>query len=230
VDRERVTRRSTDHLCVGSPADLDGNGPRATRNGQTRNGRRGAHGDLADTSIIGFSSADRLAEINTEIGELDTSLGDLLRRERELDVQAQQLHQLEGAHKWVQATEWADIDVGSAEAHPTSKQSELSRLLAASDVLAALDDEHTRLEERLSGAQAESVRAKDALGAVEDEYAQLCDQQDETTLTIDRIDADGSVTLLDDQADYLDTAFVEVGSLDTLGESARAASHPESDP
>ena len=83
--RERVTRRGTDHLCVQSPADLDGDGPRVTSNGQTRNGRRGAHGDLSDASIIGFSSADRLAEITTEIGELDASLGDLLRRERELD-------------------------------------------------------------------------------------------------------------------------------------------------
>ncbi len=220
--RERVTRRGTDHLCVESPADLDGDGPRVTSNGQTRNGRRGAHGDLSDASIIGFSSADRLAEITTEISELDASLGELLRRERELDTQAQQLHRLESAHKWVQATEWGDIDLHSAEAHLASKQGELSRLLAANDVLAALDEEHSRLENQLSGAQAESVRAKDRLAAVEEEYAQLCEQQDETTLAIDRIDADGTVTLLDDQVDYLDTVFMEVGSLDSLADFDRS--------
>jgi hypothetical protein len=33
---------------------------------------------------------------------------------------------LESAHKWVQATEWGDIDLGSAEAHLTGKQDELS--------------------------------------------------------------------------------------------------------
>ena len=220
--RERVTRRGTDHLCVESPADLDGDGPRVTRNGQTRNGRRGAHGDLADSSIIGFSSADRLAEITAEIGDLDASLGDLVRRERELDKQAQQMHRLEGAHKWVQATEWADIDVDTAGRHLIAKQDELSRLLAASDVLAALDEEQSRLEEQLSGAQAESVRAKDALGTVENEYAQLCDEQDETTFAIDRIDADNTVTLLDDQANYLDMAFAEVGSLDRLTDFDRS--------
>ena len=220
--RERVTRRGTDHLCVESPADLDGDGPRVTNSGQTRNGRRGAHGDLSDASIIGFSSADRLAEITTEISKLDASLGELLRREGELDTQAQQLHRLESAHKWVQATEWADIDLGSAEAHLTGKQDELSRLLAANDVLAALDEEHSRLENQLSGAQAESVRAKDQLDAVEEEYAQLCEQQDETTLAIDRIDADGTVTLLDDQIDYLDTVFMEVGSLDSLADLDRS--------
>jgi uncharacterized protein YPO0396 len=220
--RERVTRRGTDHLCVESPADLDGDGPRVTSNGQTRNGRRGAHGDLSDASIIGFSSADRLAEITTEISELDASLGELLRRERELDTQAQQLHRLESAHKWVQATEWGDIDLDSAEAHLAGKQDELGRLLAANDVLAALDEEHSRLENQLSGAQAESVRAKDRLDAVEEEYAQLCEQQDETTLAIDRIDADGTVTLLDDQADYLDTVFMEAGSLDSLADFHRS--------
>jgi uncharacterized protein YPO0396 len=220
--RGRVARRGTDHLCVESPADLDGDGPRVTRNGQTRNGSKGAHGDLTDASIIGFSSADRLAEINTEIADLEASLGSLARRERELDGQAQQLHRLEGAHKWVQATEWADIDTRSAETRLTSKQDELSRLLAASDVLAALDEEHSRLEHQLSEAQAETVRAKDQLDAVEDQYAQLCDQQDETTLAIDRIAADAAVTLTGPQADYLDTVFVEVGNLDSLADFDRS--------
>jgi uncharacterized protein YPO0396 len=220
--RERVTRRGTDHLCVQSPAELDGNGPRVTRNGQTRNGRRGAHGDLSDASIIGFSSADKLAEITAEISELDDSLGGLLRRERELDEHAQQLHRLQSAHKWVQATEWADIDVGSAEAHLARKQEELRRVLAANDVLTALDTEHSRLEKQLSAAQTESVLAKDALDTVENEYARLYKQQVETTFAIDRITADGTVSLLDDQADYLDTVFVEVGSLDSLADFDRS--------
>jgi uncharacterized protein YPO0396 len=220
--RQRVTRRGTDHLCVQSPEDLDGEGPRVTSNGQTRNGRRGAHGDLPDASIIGFSAASRLSEITTEIGELDAALGDLLRRERELDDQAQQLHRLESAHKWVQATEWPDIDTVSAETHLTSKQDELSRLLAANDVLAALDGEHSRLERELSEAQTESTRAEDALGTAETDYAELCEEQDKTTLALDRIGTEGTVTLLDGQADYLETVFVEVGSLDSLADFDRS--------
>jgi uncharacterized protein YPO0396 len=219
---ERVTRRGTDHLGVESPADLDGHGPRVTRNGQTRNGRRGAHGDLADASIIGFSSAGRLAEINAEIGELDTSLGDLLRREAALDKQAEHLHQLEGAHKWVQATAWADIDVDTSQALLTGKQSELARLLEANDILAAMDKEHSRLQKELSEAQAEAVRAKDRLDAVEIEYAQLCERQDETTLAIDRIDAGGTVTLTDGQRDFIDMVLMDVGSLDSLADFDRS--------
>ncbi|WP_322749707.1 MULTISPECIES: ATP-binding protein [unclassified Frankia] len=220
--RERVTRRSTDHLCVETPADLDGDGARVTRNGQTRNGRRGAHGDLTDASVIGFSSADRLAEINTEIAALDVSLGDLLRREAAFGQEALRLHQLEGAHKWVQATEWADIDADGSQAYLAGKQGELARLLAAHDVLAALDEQHSGLEQLMSEVQAEFVRANDRLVVVEAEYAKLCEQQDETTLAIDRIDADGTVTLTDSQRDYLDTVFTDVGSLDSLADFDRS--------
>ncbi|WP_250282327.1 SbcC/MukB-like Walker B domain-containing protein [Frankia sp. CiP1_Cm_nod2] len=201
--------------------DLDGNGPRVTRNGQTRNGRRGAHGDLADASIIGFSSADRLTEIDTEIAELDGSLGTLLRREAACDEQTQRLHRLEGAHKWVQATEWADIDVDGSQALLTSKQSELARLLATNDVIATLDKEHSELEEQLSETQTKAIRAKDQLDAVENEYARLCEQWDETTRALDRIDTDGTVTLTDDQCGHLDTLFMDVSNLDSLSDFDR---------
>ena len=220
--RERITRRGTDHLCVESPSDLDGDEPRVTRNGQTRNGRRGAHGDLTDTSIIGFSSADRLAEINGEITELDASLGELQRRELRLEERGRQVHRLEGAHKWVLATTWTDIDVDGAQARLTGKHGELNRLLEANDILAALEEEHSRLDKELSDAQAEAVRANDRLNEVEKEYARLCEQQDETTLAIDRIDADGTVALASDQVEYLDTVFMEVGSLDSLADFDRS--------
>jgi uncharacterized protein YPO0396 len=103
-----------------------------------------------------------------------------------------------------------------------SKQDELRRMLAANNVLAALDEEHSRLEGELSDAQTELTRATDGLEDVETEYAQLCDRQDETTRALDRIDADGTVSLLDDQADYLDTVFMEVGSLDSLTDFDRS--------
>ncbi|WP_018504173.1 ATP-binding protein [Parafrankia discariae] len=220
--RERVTRRGADHLCVETPADLDGDGPRVTRNGQTRHGRRGAHGDLAEVSIIGFSSADRLVEIDAEIKDLSTELGDLGRREAGFDAQEQQLRQLEGAYIRVQATAWADIDVDGAQAQLTRKQGKLAELLENNDVLAALDEQHSRLDRELSEARTEFVRAKDQLAIDEVAHGKLCERQEETTLALDRIDAEGTVTLTDDQHDYLDTAFTEVGNLDTLADFDRS--------
>jgi uncharacterized protein YPO0396 len=66
--RERVTRDGTDALCVEDASGLDGRGPRVTRNGQTRHGKRGAHGELNDLPIIGFSNAERIAQIKRDIG------------------------------------------------------------------------------------------------------------------------------------------------------------------
>ena len=186
--RQRVTRRGTDHLCVQSPEDLDGEGPRVTSNGQTRNGRRGAHGDLSDASIIGFSAAGRLSEITIEIGELDSVLGDLVRRERELDDQraatapARERTQVGAGHRVVRHRHPQRRDAPDQQAGRTR------RLLAANDVLAALDGEHSRLERELSDAQTESTRAKDALDTAETEYAQLCEEQDKTTTALDRIE------------------------------------------
>jgi uncharacterized protein YPO0396 len=216
--RERVTRRGTDHLCVDSPHALDGDGPRVTRNGQTRNGRRGAHGELADASIIGFSSAGRLTEIAAEIEALDGELGEFARQVRDLAQQADALRTLENAHRYVQATEWPDIDVDAIQAQMTAKQGELARLLEANDVLAALADEHSRIERELAEVRQELFTARGKLDDVNREYAGLCERQDETTTAIDRVDEAGLVELTEQQSDYLDAAFAEVGSIDSLAE------------
>ena len=120
--RERLTRRGTDQLCVESPADLDGDGPRVTRNGQTRNGRRGAHGELADASIIGFSSADRLAQITTRSANSTPRWATSAPRTTDTHGQAKKLHRLKSAHQWVQATEWAEHRHRTPATHrPASK-------------------------------------------------------------------------------------------------------------
>jgi uncharacterized protein YPO0396 len=216
--RERITRRGTDHLCVEDPRELDGDGPRVTVNGQTRNGRRGAHGELSDASIIGFSSAARIAEIDAEIVALDEVLGDLARRVRELERQSDDLRALGDAHRYVQATEWADIDDGTRQRQLTAKQDELARLLDSNDVLSALAAEHRRVDDELNAAREELYSARGELKAVNDDYGALCERQDDTTTAIDRIDEAGLVELTAQQGDYLDSAFAEVGSIDTLAE------------
>ena len=220
--RERVTRRGTDHLCVESPADLDGDGPRVTSNGQTRNGRRGAHGDLSDASIIGFSSAGRLAEITTEISELDASLGDApaprtrARHTGAAAAPARERAQVGaghrvGRHRPRQRRGAPDRQAGRAQPAPGGQRCPRRPRRGALPPR----EPAVRSASRVGPCEG-------SLDAVEEEYAQLCEQQDETTLAIDRIDADGTVTLLDDQADYLDTVFIEVGSLDSLADFDRS--------
>ena len=69
-----VGETSRNALCVESADGLAGAGFRVTLAGQTRNGRRGAHGRNDTRSIIGFSNADAIAEVDAELAELEERL------------------------------------------------------------------------------------------------------------------------------------------------------------
>ena len=158
--QERVRRRGTDALCVNDPAELRGDGPRVTRNGQTRNGSRGAHGELGDAPIIGFSNAERLAQIVDEIAELDGRLGELGRSDQALGRQLQDLWQHKQAHQYVTDCEWASIDVASIEGQIRDRETERDRILEANDVLQALQVEEKRLRSRARACPRSQVRRR----------------------------------------------------------------------
>lgn len=219
--RERVRRAGTDHLCVTDPADLDGDGPRVTRNGQTRNGRRGAHGGQAGTAIIGFSSAERIAELDADIKRLTTELAAFVERATALDQREQDLRDRENAHRRVRAAEWRDIDLHTALTHLAAKRDKLDELLAASDILAVLTQRRSDLERDLVAAEADHTRAGDRRKAAEDAYARLCEQSDGVVREIGRIEDDTTVTLTDDHSSYLDHVYAEVGRLDSVDDLER---------
>ncbi len=62
--QQHVAEASRNAFCVETAAGLDGPGFRVTEAGQTRNGRRGAHGRGEQRSIIGFSNEEAVAEVD----------------------------------------------------------------------------------------------------------------------------------------------------------------------
>ncbi|HZV26319.1 MAG TPA: ATP-binding protein, partial [Acidothermaceae bacterium] len=76
---QRLSQDGTDALCVDRPEQLRGHGLRITRSGQTRHGNRGAHGKNLSEPIIGFNNADRIADLEARLIDLDRQLGDLAR-------------------------------------------------------------------------------------------------------------------------------------------------------
>ncbi|NGZ99509.1 hypothetical protein G5V59_01235 [Nocardioides sp. W3-2-3] len=64
--QEHVEEPTRNALCVASADELDGPGFRVTESGQTRNGRRGAHGRSDQRNIIGFSNEEAIAEIDAQ--------------------------------------------------------------------------------------------------------------------------------------------------------------------
>jgi uncharacterized protein YPO0396 len=214
--QERVRRRGTDALCVNDPADLRGEGPRVTRKGQTRNGSRGAHGELGDAPIIGFSNTERLAQIIDEIAELDVRLGELGRDDQALAGQLKDLWQHKQAHQYVADCEWDSIDVAAVDGQIRDREAERDRILEANDVLRALQVEEERLRGELEQARSAKFGADSERKKLDAKHLALVERQDQITTDLDRVETGNTARLTDAQAEHLDVVFASVGSPDDL--------------
>lgn len=216
--QERLRRRGTDALCVSDATDLRGEGMRITVNGQTRDGSSGAHGELSDPPIIGFSNVDRLRDIERELGDLDRELGNLGRRDAELKAEVQQLRKCRDAYQLVIDTDWSHIDVDGIAGEIRQREQERDRILETSDVLAALQITHSKLTSRLEKIRRDKFGAEQDRERLDREHGALAIRQDEVDLDLDRIERDRTATTTSDQAEYLDKIFADVGNPNSLGD------------
>ena len=214
--RERVTREGTDALCVEDASGLEGRGPRVTRNGQTRHGARGSHGELNDPPIIGFSNEERIAQIERNLSELDTELGRLGREEKQLTELRKGLYGQREAHQFVSDTEWAAVDVAGIGSQITSRQERLEAILQSSDILRHLEDEQTRVKGELDGARSEKFGADAAKRTLDAEHANLLSRQDNAGRDHERIRSAVAVRVTDAQDTYLTGLFASVGNPEDL--------------
>ena len=200
--QDRMRDANLDALCVADPAGLVGDGPRVTPSGQTRNGKRGAHGWNSDQkSIIGFSSGARLTEITEELARLKSTADGLSADASALGNRIADLRGRQGAHQHIVDTAWPTIDVNGAEGRIRDKEAEQERLLANSDVLRGLKDEEVRLSAELEGAQkrkhvTEAWTRRTWPGAQE----RIVDRQDALSSILDRIEQAQSVALPEEHA------------------------------
>jgi len=153
---EKLTSPHIDALCVDSPTDLAGGGRRVTESGQTRDGRRGAHGGHGQRPILGFSNQTRIRELASELKDLQTRSAELTETKQQHDQQAVEATMRASAWQAVLETRWPDIDVASLDTEMAATQENVERLLAGNDVLAELrtrkaalkDTREQALEER----------------------------------------------------------------------------------
>ncbi|GAA1451189.1 ATP-binding protein [Mycobacterium cookii] len=99
-----VAEPSRNALCVEDASDLDGGGLRVTLAGQTRSGRRGTHGRTEGRSIIGFSNADAIEELDAELASIGADL-DVEASERRLADLGARRTELLGADDELQVLE-----------------------------------------------------------------------------------------------------------------------------
>ena len=214
--QERLRRRSTDARCVDTVDQLGG-GPRGgdelrvLRSGQTRHGRRGAHGDQGADPIIGFSNTARLAAITEEIERINAELGALARADRELVDELNRLRNLGNAHQHLVDTRWDEVDLAAVDTLIAESRRQHDHLLHSSDMLQELQRQEGQLDGDLGKAREAEFGARRDLDDLDTAHHRLTRRRHAIGADLERVGHDDQVHLTDAQTQRIDTVFVTVG-------------------
>jgi uncharacterized protein YPO0396 len=185
------------HLCVDGPGQLRGPGNRVTLAGQTRSGRRGAHGSHGQPNIIGFSSAEAIAEIDEQLEHIAGELESLDIRQHELDAELGRMTRLRTAYQALADVAFDVIDVATAEMALAELQLNRTRILEASEQLKTLEEHINRLRAEHDRTQTARVEAKLERERLDAEHDKLAVRQDGVGQQMYRLEDVGAVELDD---------------------------------
>lgn len=211
--QERLTAHSTDALCVDSADQLGGSQLRVTANGQTRQGRSGAHGELKAPYVIGFSKEERLAEIADRIDELDKILDGISKQLNDHKDALTALLADKSAHEHVLATQWKAIDPDGLQATISELEQRKEHILGSDDSLRELQNRLKALESGIKSTGGDVYAAKADLTRLGEEQTKIIKRKDFVVSQIQRIEQEQAVSLTDQQKTYLDTEFADVANI-----------------
>ncbi len=194
-------------LCVRSPEDLDGPGYRVTLAGQTRNGRRGTHGRNDSRSIIGFSNADAIAEIDAEIAGLEQQLEEITAEVAEADRRARVLEHQKASYDAVATARFDDLDVDGSERRIAEIERRRAELLDADDQLQTLEAQISDLEERVESSRRARYGVEQRQRDLNAAHAELVDSEDLVADRLLAIESHGRVVLTAEQEAALAADF-----------------------
>lgn len=207
--QERSQAAGIDALCVEGAAELGGGGRRVTAAGQTRDGSRGAHGELGGAPIIGFTSEHRLAAIDAELLDVARDIEALGLRRDAVSRELAGLVARRSAHEYLLAVEWASIDTAIVREELDRIRAAHDALLASSDVLRELEEQKSALLLDADASARERYLSDERVALLDAEHGRLVDQQDAVTDAVDRLTA--AVELGEEQSAQLDALFASVG-------------------
>lgn len=202
-----VGEPSRNALCVESAEDLAGPGFRVTPAGQTRNGRRGAHGRTDARSIIGFSNADAIAEVDAEIESLERQLETIGADIAELDRRSRVLEQQKASYDAVATARFDDLDVDGSDRRIADLEQRRAEILGSDDQLHALEaqieDLTARLEETRRSRYGVEQRQRDLRAA----HTELVDSEDLVKDRLQAMESSGKVVVTAEQEAALAADF-----------------------
>ena len=223
-----VGEASRNALCVESADGLAGAGFRVTLAGQTRNGRRGAHGRNDTRSIIGFSNADAIAEVDAELAD---ARGAARRRRRarwpELDRRSRVLEQQRTSYDVVAAARFDDFDVDGSDRRIADLERRRTEILESDDGLQALEAQIADLTARLEETRRARYAAEQRQRELNAAHGDLVDAEDVVKDRLQAMEDAGRVVLSPEQEAALAVDFAAAASpadpddLDRFAESSQ---------
>ena len=216
--QQRVQRPGTDALCVDDPQQLRGDGLRVTRNGQTRHGSSGSHGELKDKPIIGFSNAERIRQVEHDLARLNEQLDKLDDDEAALKDEGNLLSKRRDAYRHVTGCDWVAIDVAGIDRQIREQEDRRDQILAGNDVLARLQQQHERLSNELETAQRARFRAEERVTGLEKEHGDLATRQDDTERHLERLEQTQASSLSPNHTNFLNELFTNAGNATSLND------------
>ncbi|WP_235539003.1 ATP-binding protein [Nocardioides sp. Soil796] len=205
---------SRNALCVETADGLAGGGFRVTLAGQTRNGRRGAHGRADTRNIIGFSNEDALSEIDSELAALEEKLQAFDADVAELDRQGRVLEQVRTAYDTIRAARFDDIDVAGSDERIAELGHRRAEILRADDKLHVLQGQIDDLSDRLEQARKKRFVLEERHKRLAAEHAELVDSEDLVNDRLEVMDRNGTVTLTEEQDAALAADFAAAATPD----------------
>jgi uncharacterized protein YPO0396 len=138
-----------DYVCVEDPDDLAAVQRGLTITGQTKTGRRGAHGGNR-APVIGFSNTARRHQLRADVDDVEAEMAAAAAAIGEMDRELDALHTRRDAHRYVADTTWSGIDVAAAAERINAAVAQRAELAAgggeATQVSARRDELRARRE------------------------------------------------------------------------------------
>ncbi|MFC5730588.1 MULTISPECIES: ATP-binding protein [Nocardioides] len=194
-----VAEPSRNALCVETADGLAGGGFRVTLAGQTRNGRRGAHGRSDTRNIIGFSNEDAIAELDQELTTLEAELAAIGAEVAELDRQTSVLEQQRASYDAVAVARFDDLDVEGSERRIAELERRRAEILASDDQLQVLQSQIEKLAEQLEQARRRRFGLEQRQRELNDAHGSLVDDEDLVKDRLEAMERSGTVVLTDEQ-------------------------------
>ncbi|MDN4161779.1 ATP-binding protein [Nocardioides abyssi] len=194
-----VAHPSRNALCVEDAAGLAGDGFRVTPAGQTRNGRRGTHGRTDVRSIIGFSNAEAIAEIDAELASVEEQLQALDAEVATLDHRAAVLEQRRTAYDAVATARFDDLDVSASERRTAELEQRRQDVLSADDKLQVLQAQVEELAARLEATRRERFALEQRARELSEAHGALVDDEDAVKDRLEAVERAGDVELTAEQ-------------------------------